>query len=171
MYGQIHKHTNIWAFCVCLYKWMHVSISLSVCICVCVMSLYRCAIVPGSQAVWRGGSAWMCVCVFVCMEQVCLAALRSLLPICAPVCVPPAPTLCQQHHTTAWRPRRKGCGETDRTNKRQIRERRCNKRSEGSLYKAGRIGKGAIEGVPAAVECYCYILLINRGKVGVVGGT
>lgn len=45
------------------------------------------------------------------MEQVCLAALHSLLPICAPVCVPPVPTLCQQHHTMARRPRRMGCWE------------------------------------------------------------
>ncbi|TNN83641.1 hypothetical protein EYF80_006159 [Liparis tanakae] len=42
------------------------------------------------------------------LTPVCLAALRSLLPICAPVCVPPAPTLCQQHHTTARETQERG---------------------------------------------------------------
>lgn len=87
---------------VCKYVCMHE------CLCVFVfVSLYHCARQAGCVTRWQSKALYVCVCV--CVEQVCLAAPHSLLPICAPVCVPPAPTLCQQHHTMARRPRREGC--------------------------------------------------------------
>lgn len=113
---QIHVQFYVCAS-VCMHRWicswmyasMYVYMRVFVYLCLC-----PCKTVPGRQAgcVTRWQSKALYVCVSVCVEQVCLAAPHSLLPICAPVCVPPAPTLCQQHHTMARRPRREGCCET-----------------------------------------------------------
>lgn len=85
---------------------MYVCMHKRLCVFVFV-SLYRCARQAACVTRWQSKALYVCVCV--CVEQVCLATPHSLLPICAPVCVPPAPTLCQQHHTMARRPRREGC--------------------------------------------------------------
>lgn len=91
--------------------WMYVCARVNLCLCSCKLSQEDRQAGRQAGCVLRWYSKALYVCVCVCMEQVCLAALHSLLPICAPVCVPPVPTLCQQHHTIARRPRRMGCWE------------------------------------------------------------
>lgn len=125
MYGKIceYKHMSfLYVRNACAYKPAYA-----------YLCLYPCVVVPQCHSARQPGcvARWLrSVCVFVCMEQVCRAALRSLLPICAPVCVPPAPTLCQQHRTTARRPRREGCGETERIRSKRREQREGYRREE-----------------------------------------
>lgn len=107
-----YEYPNVWMHVMDLHNWMYACVPVWVSLCICVWAPVKLS-QAGRQADcvirWHSKSLYVCVCV--CMEQVCLAALHSLLPICAPFCVPPVPTLCQQHYTIARRPRRMGCWE------------------------------------------------------------